>query len=261
MTFATRWSLVLAIVIGVLAIHKANPAVADPPPAPPVSSFAPAEDLVGQVEYYVEELEESVENEDEYNDAQETDKIGKKANALVLIALALGLHDTDNRYRKAAPAILKAAQEVAGTKDFTSASAAVAKLKEATAATDGDPAVLKWEKVASLPALMEEVPLVDSRLKRYVRGSRFATKKEDSAGFSAVIAVIAQGSRANADETEKPTELEQWYKFCVQMREAATKVNAAIRAQDEAAKDAAMELLEQSCSDCHDVFNPDAELE
>ena len=42
-----------------------------PPEAPPVSKLCSTEHLAGQLEEYVEELEESVEDEDEYNDSKE----------------------------------------------------------------------------------------------------------------------------------------------------------------------------------------------
>jgi len=227
---------------------------ADPPAAPEVSTFAPAQDLVGQVAYYLERLEEAVEDEEEYNDSVE--KIAKDSNTLILIALALGLHDTDNEYKTAAPAMIKAAQQLAAATDFASATAGVAAVKEATTASGGDLSGLKWEeKLASMEELMEAVPLIDSRLKRYLRGSRFESKAEDTAGYSAVLGVIAQGLMANSGDTEKPNEVEKWHAFCIQMRDAAAAVNAGIRAQDQEATDAAMEKLSQSCDDCHAVFH------
>jgi len=229
-------------------------AVADQPAAPEVSTFAPAKDLAGQVEYYLERLELAVESEEEYNDSQE--KIAKDSNVLILVALALGLHDTNNQYQAAAPAVIKAAQQLAAAKDFASAKAGVAAVKAAAASTDGDPSGLKWEeKAAAMEELMEAVPLIHSKLKRYLRGSRFASKADETAGSSAVLAVIAQGSMANSGDTEKPDEVEKWYAFCVQMRDASAAVNAGIRAQDEAATETAMEALDTSCEDCHKVFH------
>jgi hypothetical protein len=228
-------------------------AVAGPPQAPPVSSFAPAEDLVGQVDFYLERLAESVETAAEYADSDT--KVAKDANTMILIALALGLHDKENRYKAAAPAILKASQQLAAATDYASARAGVAALKAAMTSTDGDRSVLKWTVTASLPETMEQVPLINSRLKRYLRGSRFKSQAGDTAGQSAVMAAIAQGSMANAGDTVKPEEAAKWYAFCQQMREASTALNAAIHAQDEAAKDAAIGALAKSCDDCHAVFH------
>jgi len=245
------------------AEQKAEPP-AEPKPVPKkeaavavdpakVSTFAPAEDLVAQVEEYLDQLEKDVQTEQEYNEWK--DRVAKDSNTLILMALALGMHDTANKHKAAAPAMLKAAQQVAAATDYASAKAGVAALKAAAASTEGDPSTLKWEKVASLPELMDKVPLVyNSRLKRYLRRSRF----KESAGYSAVLAVIAQGSVANSDETGKPDQVQQWHTFCLQMRDAAAAVNAACHAEDEQAADAAMEKLDQSCHACHEVFHPEA---
>ena len=236
---------------------------------PAVSTYAPAEDLVAQVQSYLEELEEAVQTEEEYNDSVE--KIAKESNTLILIALALGLHDSDNQLKSSAPGILKAAQQLAAAGDFAAAKAGVEAVKGATTSAQGDAAELKWEKVASLPELMEAVPLINTKLKRYVRDGREERMKEatdELAGCSAVLAIIAQGSLANSEDTDKPDEVDQWHRFCVQMRDAAAAVNAGVReygkegtpAAFEAAK-AAMQDLAQSCDDCHEVFHPDAVIE
>lgn len=245
-----------------------------------VSTYAPAKDLASQVKEYLDELNEAVESEDEYADSWT--KLAKDANTLILIALALGLNDEDSQYKKAAPALVKAAQKLAtdvlprdaaagGSSaspanagqdegpgcDYATAKADVEAVEKAAASTDGDPSTLKWEKVASLPELMKAVPLINSRLKRYIRGSRFKSKTEVTLGLTAVLAVVGQGSMSNVGETEQPTEVEKWHAFCAQLRDAAATVHATIVAQDEAAKDKAMENLQQSCDDCHAVFHPE----
>ena len=235
--------------------EEPEPAVPDLSVDVPVSKYAPAEDLVAQVESYVEDLEEAVDTEEEYGDS--VDEIAQKSNTLILIALALGLHDTENAYQAAAPAMLKAAQELAATSDYASAQAGVAAVKESLSASGGNPDGLKWEKVASMEELMEAVPLIHSRLKRYLRGSRFESMADDSAGYSAVLAVIAQGSMANSGDTDKPNEVEKWHTLCLEMRDVCAAVNTAIRAQDQEATDAAMEKLNQNCDDCHAVFHPE----
>jgi len=104
---------------------------------------------------------------------------------------------------------------------------------------------------------MKAVPLINNKLKRAVGGSRFEKKLKDSAGYSATLAAIAQGSIANSGDTMKPGEVEKWGNFCVQMREAAAAVNAGVHAKDQKATEAAMEKLNQSCDDCHAVFHPE----
>ena len=47
----------------------------------------------------------------------------------------------------------------------------------------------------------------------------------------------------------------KWQAFCVEMRDASAAVNAAIRKQDRAAVDGAMDRLQKSCDECHKVFH------
>jgi len=234
--------------------------------APPVSTYAPAEELVAQVQSYAEDLEDTVKTEEEYKDS--VDKIAYDSNTLILIALALGLHDSDNQLKAAAPGIIEAAQQLAAAEDYAAAKAGVEAVKAATTSAKGDPAELKWEKVASLPELMAAVPLINTKLKRYIRdGKEERLKKaaDELAGCAAVVAVIAQGSLANSGDTSKPDEVDQWHRFCVQMRDSAGALNARVRAYGqegtpaafEAAK-AALQKLAKSCDACHEVFHPEA---
>ncbi len=228
-------------------------AAADPTAGAPVSSYAPAEELVGQVAYYVERLAEAVASEEEYADAK--DQVAKDANTLILIAVALGLHDQDNKHKAAAGTLMKASQDVAAAADFAAAKAAIEAVQAAAASDAVSDVELKWEKVASLHELMEQVPTVNTKLKRYTKGSRFEKGADVSTGCSAVIAVIGQGSIPNVDETEAPDKGGEWEKYCLQMRNAAGAVNAAVHASDREAAATAMDALQKSCDDCHAVFH------
>lgn len=247
----------LAIVCTVTVSRPAKAAgSAEMPPAPKVSTFAPAEDLARQADQYLKALGASVASEEEYKDDQET--IAKDANTLIVIALALGLHDQENRYKAQAGDLMTAAQAVAATKDYASAKTAIAALQAAAQGQGQADVALKWEKVASLPELMKQVPLVNTKLKRYVKPEKFKKKARDAAGLAAVIAAIAQGSMPNASDTKKPGEVEKWYGFMAAMRDHAGAVGAAIHQRDEPAAAKAMKNLQQSCEDCHAVFHPEA---
>jgi hypothetical protein len=218
-----------------------------------VSAFAPAEDLVSQVPAYIKGLEDSVKSAEDYKDSVEN--ISNDSNTLILIALALGMHDQDNKYKAAAAGLIKAAQDLAATKDFASARKGVAAVKQAAVA-QSDPAMqLKWEKVAFLPAVMKKVPLINTKLKGCLR--RIERRAKDGQGHAAVLAVVAQGSMANAGDTDKPDEVQKWHQFCTEMRDTAAALNGAIRAKDKEAITATMTKLQQSCDHCHEVFHPE----
>jgi hypothetical protein len=225
----------------------------EPPAAPKVSTFAPAEDLASQAADYIDAIEKAVASEDDYTDAKE--ELARNSNTLIVIALALGLHDQQSPYKATAPAVVKAAQAVAAATDYAAAQKAVADLKTAVDGKGAAGDELKWTKVASLEQLMKQVPLVNTKLKRNVRGPRLRAKAKETAGYSAVIAAIAQGSLANTQEAKTPEQVAQWYAFSSELRETAGAVNAAIHGGDEAATDAAMTRLAKSCDDCHAVFH------
>ena len=228
-----------------------------PPPAPEVSTFAPAEDLANEADRYIKELERCVAKEEDYKDSE--GKIAKDSNTLIVIALALGLHDQPSKYKDSTGALIKAAQKVAAAKDFEAAKKAVAAVKDAADGKATAGMELKWEKVASLPELMKQVPLINTKLKRYVKPKYFEKRAEKTIGYTAVIAAIAQGSLADTSEANSAEQAKQWYEVSAAMRDAAGAVNAAIHKGDEPTAAAAMEKLNQSCEDCHAVFHPEAE--
>jgi len=219
----------------------------------PVSAYAPAEHLLAQVDEYMKQMEATVSTPDEYKDG--VARIAKDSNTMIVLALALGLHDSDHRLKAHAPAMLQAAQVLAATEDHEAAKTAVAKLKAAVA-EGGDGPELKWEKVASLKELMEQVPLIHASIRRRV-SRRFERNTESIAGDAATIAVIAQGTLPNTDETIEPDKPEEWKKYSLQMRDAAAELLAAAEAKDEESAKAAFEKLDQSCHDCHVVFHPE----
>ncbi|MBU4272513.1 MAG: cytochrome c [Planctomycetes bacterium] len=229
------------------------------PPAPKVSTFAPAEDLAIQADKYIKNLEKTIVDDDEFQYIQE--KIAKEANTLIIITLALGLHDEPNKYKDRAGALMQAAALLAAVEDLEAAKKAVAAVREAADGKRKSNMELKWGRAASLPELMKQVPLVNTKLKRHVKGERFKSKAKLTAGYTAVIAAIAQGSMADTSEAKDAGQVKQWFEFSVAMRDSAGALNAAIHKGDEPAAAEAMKKLAQSCNDCHAVFHPEAEIE
>ena len=56
---------------------------------------------------------------------------------------------------------------------------------------------------------------------------------------------------------KNPADMQQWYQFCAEMRDAAGAVNPAIHAGDQPAATDAMTRLAKSCEICHAVFRKD----
>ncbi len=204
----------------------------------------PPKILARQADKYLESLKNTVASKEEYDDSE--GKVGRESNTLAVITLALGLHDRDNKYKDKAPDLIKAAQDVAATKDYAAAKKGVAALEEVAAADGRAGGKLKWEKVAALPDLMKQVPMVNTKLKLCLSKTNFKKKAKDSAGYTAVIAAIAQAAIADTSATKDADQVKLWQKFSKAMRDHAGAANAAIHKGDAAATDKAMKQLNQS---------------
>jgi hypothetical protein len=167
----------------------------------------------------------------------------------------LGLHDTANELKSAAPGLVKAAQDLGKAADYAAAQTALAGVKAAIEGKAKEGPELNWNtRVASLGQLMKQVTSTDARLRRNLR--RFDRLAQENAQSAALLAVIAQAAIADTHEVKDPADLPKWYQWCADMRDAAGGVNRAIKAKDPQAADAAAKRLMQSCDDCHAVFQP-----
>jgi hypothetical protein len=244
----------------VRSLTAADEAKKAPPAAPPASQYAPAEDLMAQVKYYIKRSEEGLASKEDFDDAAKA-RLKKDANTMAVLGLALALHDSDNAIKAQAGELITAAQTLAAAEDFDAASGAFANLKKA-AAGSGAPAAnnpKQWEKVAALEPLMKQVPTINTALKRGVStAARLEKLKDESAGHAATLAAIAQASMSDTHEVKNPADLDKWYQYCAEMRDAAGQVNAAVRALDHAKTTSAMLRLTNSCDTCHKVFRKGA---
>ncbi|HUY31478.1 MAG TPA: hypothetical protein VMV69_01760 [Pirellulales bacterium] len=239
--------------IGCLALAVGRCLLAgDPPPSPPVSQFAPADDLAAQVKLTIAGFGPLVASEEAYT--TDAAKLRRDAHTVAALALVLGLHDSENSFKAVAPALVAAARQLAQAKDYATAKQAVQAVQKAAAgeggAVDGE---LKWEKVAGLGQLMKQATATNTRLKRGLK--RFDDKKAENARDAAVLAAIAQMAVYDTHEVKHPQDLDQWYQFCGQMRDAAGELNAKVKAADKEGAGAAMIQLGRSCNACHAVFH------
>ncbi|MCC7084000.1 MAG: hypothetical protein IT427_03210 [Pirellulales bacterium] len=231
-------------------------AVKAPPNPPPPSKYAPANDLLAQVDYYIKRDSQALASQEEFDGAAKS-RLRKDANTLAVLGLALALHDDENRLKAHAGEFVHSAQLLAKAGDFESAVAAFDELKKALSG-EGSPAekhLAAWEKVADLSQLMKQVPTINAGLKRGVSTpARLEKSKHEAAGHAAVLAAIAQASISDTHEVKDPADLEKWYQCCAEMRDAAGQVNAAVHAGDHAKTTSAMLRLANSCDTCHQSF-------
>lgn len=248
--------LILATtILATTILAAAVPRLASAPlEVPKISAFAPAKDLIQQVDFFVGRVEESLADPKTFDLAKQSRTL-KDGNTLAVLALMLGVHDENHPLKGSLPTMLAAAQALADSGDNAErALAALAKIKTARAAGAPDGGAVKWGKVASLAALMKQVPLVHAGLKRGVDGNRLARQAVQSAGQSASLAAIAEAALLDDEYAKSPEDAQNWSRFCIQMRDAAGEVNSAIHAQDGPRVTAGMKQLEQSCNACHARF-------
>jgi hypothetical protein len=224
--------------------------VSQTPQGAKFSTYAPAADLVEQVDYYIKDIEAQLVD---YDLAKQS-RVWKHANTLAVIALVLANHDEQHPLKPAMPTMLGGAKAlVASEENLEAAKAALATIKTAREgkATGGE---AKWEKVASTPALMKQVPLVHAGLRRGVTPNRLARLAKESAAQAATLAAIAEASMLDRQYGDTPEKAAQWAAFCGEMRDASGEVNTAVHAMDQARVDAGMKRLLASCDACHAKF-------
>ncbi len=250
--------LVHVPLFSVLVAISAPRVLADaPPPAAEdvaIAPFAPADDLLAQVDYFVGRMDEALASRQTFDLAAQS-RVMKDANTLAALALVLSLYDQEFPRRAAMPGVLRGAQRLAESEgDYEKSSQALAAIKRAQGGEIDLDASAKWESVASLSVLMKQVPVIHARLNRGVDRRRLARQAAQSAGESATLAAIAQASMVDTSYAETAAQADEWRRQCEAMRDAAGEVNAAIHAQDFERVSAGMKRLVQSCEACHATF-------
>ena len=255
-----------ALLIGVLALCAVRLMMADDsnPTRPPASSYAPAEDLINQVDFYIGRIEETLAKKEDFDDAAKS-RLKKDANTLAALVSVLLTHDSESRfshkddlygayYRSARLAV--AADYDAAIDEFTI-------LKKTLTVEDGtSPGGVKPNELrtVSVAQVMKQVPSINAALKRGVNGDaeRFQKLKQQSAGQSATLAAIAQTIQYNdRGHGINLSNQKLWHQDCAEMRDAAGAVNKAIHADDQPAAITGMTRLAKSCETCHAVFRKD----
>jgi cytochrome c556 len=242
-------------VMAVAVVWASAQALFSQPPADkPISAYAPADDLIGQVDYYIAQAEERLADPKAYDLAKQS-RTWKDANTLAVLALVLANHDEPHPLKPAMPAILTGAKALAASDDkVAQAQEALATIKSARAGMSEPGGQIKSEQVASVAALMKQVPLVHAGLRRAVAPNRLARMAKESASQAATLAAIAQVTMQDREYGKTPEAAAQWSAFCAAMRDASGEVNSAVHARDQARVDAGMKRLLESCDACHARF-------
>lgn len=221
---------------------------------PKASTFAPAADLLAQVDFFIARVEESLADPAKFDLAKQSRTL-KDAHTLAALGYVLESHDEAFPAQASMPALVAAAQSLAKAEaNAQAASEALARIKQARAGEAAAGQAPRAEKIASLAALMKQVPLVHTRLQRGTRPGRLERGAEESAGLSATLAAMAQAAMHDEEYAKTPEDAAAWAQFCAQMRDAAGEVNSAIHDKDQQRVTAGMSRMLQSCEACHAKF-------
>src|SRR5688572_12635530 len=85
---------------------------ADPAAELKVSAFAPAEDLIAQLAFFNERIEDALSSETDYSPAKQV-RVERDGSTVAVIAQNLALHDSDHALKGSSAALLKASREMA----------------------------------------------------------------------------------------------------------------------------------------------------
>jgi cytochrome c556 len=245
-----RHNLTICLLLVLLLSHTL--AAQAPDEAKP-SSYAPAADLVRQVNTYVESLTAATADAEDYNEDKQAEVL-RDANTLASIALVLGMHDQENALKPAAAKLMAASKQVAAEHgDAEKAAAAVKALRVIVDKPEKGEAI-KWQPSGEMVALMKQVPIVNNNLRRGVDGRRFTQSADKNAALAATLAAIAQAAMLDTDYVSDESDRPQWINASKAMRDGSAEALAAIRKNDQAAAKAAMDKIVKSCDDCHHKF-------
>jgi hypothetical protein len=217
------------------------------------SEYAPAADLLAEMQELRDHIRMDLEDQAQYGKYQQQ-RIEMDANTLAALALVLGMHDQANSVKRNAGSIIAASEKLAGgAKDYEQARKALAALEEQLA-NKGQGEKLQWKPVADIAQLMKQVPIVNNNLRRGVEGRRFERSKEKNARYAATLAAIAQASAADTSYCADEADEKAWRKYCARLREAAASVGKHVRGGEQQQAVAALAAVAESCAACHHAF-------
>ena len=79
---------IIGLVTVLLSVRLGATVSAEPPPAQPASKYAPAQDLLAQLDYYVARMSADVADQDNYGEDQQS-RVARDASTVAALALVI----------------------------------------------------------------------------------------------------------------------------------------------------------------------------
>lgn len=248
-----RHRFVVLVMLSVACLGGITSRAAPQPNDTKVSTYAPVKDAEAQFNYYLGRLEKHLGDGASYDEDHQR-RVALDASTLAALALSLGMHDEETKYRRPAAKLIELAVELADSSDDFEA--AKKKLAEFKTALHSDVAAepTTWEPAAELVYLMQQVPNVNAPLRQGVRSRRFERSIDRTAGHAVTLAAIAQASMLDTTYCGDEDDEMEWQRICAEMRDAAAQVYKALRAKDQEKAKAGAERIAKTCDACHHRF-------
>jgi hypothetical protein len=225
----------------------------------PASELPKIDDVAGQLQIYIERLDESLAKADDYNEAKQS-RVEKDAVTVAGLAGLLARHSGDHELKASAPGVQAAANEIAAKyREQAPAAAALLRIKQLQSGetkAEGTLDSAKTDAATDAAMLMKQIRFIDNRMKRAARDRSSSEKsRSEVAGHAATIAALAEPlARAAKRHAKTPGDVKEWIDQSNAMAIAAAKLNAA--ANEDAASDLrdALRAVDATCARCHADF-------
>ncbi len=218
-----------------------------------VTTVAPVDDLVAEVDAKIAMLEEYIASDEELQEAVKRKQLSQAAGVIACLAQAVVEHDSRADAKIAAAELRDAAIALRAAKTLEAAQAGLAKVKESREGKSSGSSQDEhaWNKLISLHDLMEEVNSRNSKLRRSTRRSR--DPKVDSLNAS-TLAVLALVIHEDTHEVKDDSKIPQWQEMSLEFQKGMTNVAELMKKEDFDAAYPAWRATQETCNSCHEVF-------
>lgn len=221
-----------------------------------VSDFAPVKETESQLDYFAKKIGKDLDTKEDYGEAEQK-RVGLDASTVSVLALTLGMHDKENKFKAGAAKLVEIANELAeNSDDYDAAKEAHAALMAALKTPPKSDEELSWdEPVADLAMLMQQVPIINDGVRRAVNDKRrFKRNAKRSAARAVTLAAISHAAMMDTNYCSDEDDEKVWKKICGEMRDSSVDVYKALMKTDQdSAKEASARVV-ATCTPCHDQF-------
>lgn len=239
-----------AILLSCIVLVAPRVSLAEAPVA--VEEVAPIDDVQFEIKDKIKKIGRLLGSEETFESQKDVD-IRQGFGVLACLGQVLAEHDDAGKVKIDGPSLRDAALKYshkgsyADAKDVFALVESVAEGKKIEGAATEHP----WNKLIRMHPMMEEMSARKASLSRVLRRPR---GRDEEPVHATTLAVLALAMEADTHEVKDPTEIPQWKAWSEEFRKSAIEVADAVRAKDADKGRAALGVIDQLCTDCHEKF-------